>query len=255
MTENPKTSSWLFISDVDDTLLGDKLSLSDLSAQINEVRESIVLVYNSSRPCASIRKSIAHNSGLLNPDYLIGALGTEIQFGILGANLDEYRQYLSDGWNRAEVAALMEEMGLTAHPDEFQTPLKASYYVNGDEEHQKARTRLAARGIPSRVIFSGGKNLDIIPTNAGKGNAAEFLRRYLKFAQEKVVVAGDSANDYDLFEFGFKGIIVANAEPDLKDLSGDYIYQAGSGHAGGVLEGLRHWKVLPAKAPIPDGQI
>jgi hydroxymethylpyrimidine pyrophosphatase-like HAD family hydrolase len=59
-----------------------------------------------------------------------------------------------------------------------------------------------------------------------------------------VVVAGDSANDLDMFVLPFKGIVVGNAEPALRQLASENIYQAGGRYAAGVLEGLHYWGVL-----------
>ena len=59
-------------------------------------------------------------------------------------------------------------------------------------------------------------------------------------------MAGDSANDLDMFVAPFKGIVVGNAEAVLRDLATqhEYIYQARATHAAGVLEGLRYWGVV-----------
>jgi hydroxymethylpyrimidine pyrophosphatase-like HAD family hydrolase len=67
----------------------------------------------------------------------------------------------------------------------------------------------------------------------------------LGFDSEQVIVAGDSANDKDMFLYAFKGIIVANADAQLKSLSGSMLYHARKTHADGVLEGLQYWGVVP----------
>jgi sucrose-phosphate synthase len=58
------------------------------------------------------------------------------------------------------------------------------------------------------------------------------------------VVAGDSGNDVEMFVAPFRGIVVGNADEDLKRLSGPHIYKAEKAHAAGLLEGLRYWGVL-----------
>ncbi|UCC51417.1 MAG: HAD-IIB family hydrolase, partial [Anaerolineaceae bacterium] len=104
--------------------------------------------------------------------------------------------------------------------------------------------RLKNEALEAKVIFSGGKNLDIIPQRAGKGNAIKFLRRRLAIEPSCVVVAGDSGNDLEMFTAPRKGIIVANADEDLRRLRADRIYLASGAYAAGVLEGLRYWGVL-----------
>ncbi len=60
---------------------------------------------------------------------------------------------------------------------------------------------------------------------------------------ERVVVAGDSGNDFDMLQAvqdgPGRGILVGNAMDGLRDrLGGGRLYQARAAHAAGVLEGL-----------------
>jgi hydroxymethylpyrimidine pyrophosphatase-like HAD family hydrolase len=64
-----------------------------------------------------------------------------------------------------------------------------------------------------------------------------------------VVVSGDSGNDVEMFVpprdgSPYRGIVVGNADADLKRLKGEHIYHAQAACAAGVLEGLRFWSVL-----------
>ena len=234
----------LLVSDVDDTLLGDEHALAELAKALEAVRGQIVLAYNSSRPCASLKKSLAEHENLSQPDYLIGALGTEMEHFGSGEAVSAYSHQLADSWRRDEIAALMSKLGYAAHDREFQTPFKASYHVPGHEQYLHVLDQLDRAGIVAKVIYSGNKDLDIIPAGADKGKAVEFLRRLLGFDVEQVLVAGDSANDREMFLYPFKGIIVANADDHMKALHGPNIYHSQACHAAGVLEGLRHWGVL-----------
>ena len=237
-------NSWLFVSDVDDTLLGDDAALAQLAAVLRAVSDKLIIVYNSSRPCVSLRDTLATVPHLPTPHYLIGALGTEIQEGESGKNLTDYTRYLSQGWQRNQITAIMDNMGLTAHASEYQTPLKVSYDVPDAATYTQILQRLSAAGLQAKVIYSGDKNLDIIPQAAGKGAVINYLQQWLNIYPERVVVAGDSGNDVDMFSSPYRGIVVGNADPELKQLQGEYIYHARAAYAAGVLEGLRFWKVL-----------
>lgn len=248
MTEHaPLPSRFLFISDMDDTLLGDDAALSKLAAALMQNRGQIVIAYNSSRPCASLRETLAQNKDIPKPDYLIGALGTEIERFATGEALDAYSRNLKEGWQRDKVAALMEQLGFAAHADEFQTEFKASYHVPSAAQFQRVLQHIREAGLNAKIIFSGNKNLDIIPPGADKGKAVIFLQGTLGFRPEQVIVAGDSANDREMFVHTFKGIVVGNADEGLKSLSSPNIYHAKSSCAAGVLEGLRHWGVAHPK--------
>jgi sucrose-6F-phosphate phosphohydrolase len=237
-------AKWLFVSDVDDTLLGHNMALRTLAQALAKATSAMVVVYNSSRPCASLRQSILKNPDLPVPDYLIGALGTEIEYGRTGQQLFEYSLQISDHWDRERVAELAAEQGFTPHAADFQTPFKASYDVSGLDAARDMVRLLEKEVLKAKVIFSGGKNLDLIPAGAGKNSAIQFLRQNLAMDPTCVVVAGDSGNDREMFVAPHKGIIVANADADLKSLRADHIYHASAAFAGGVLEGLHYWGVL-----------
>jgi len=239
---------WLFVSDVDDTLLGDDAALSELMTALKAVSERVITAYNSSRPCASLRRSLATVPQLNPPHYLIGGLGTEIEDGRSGQALTGYTEYLGQNWQRDRIVNLIDKLGLTAHAAEYQTPLKASYDVPGPEPVPIVQQQLTDAGLTAKIIFSGGKNLDLIPEPAGKGGVIEYLRRQLSIPPECVVVSGDSGNDIEMFKpphrGPYRGIVVGNADSDLQQLKGKHIYHAQAAYAAGVLEGLRFWQVL-----------
>jgi sucrose-6F-phosphate phosphohydrolase len=237
------TENWLFVSDVDDTLLGDDTSLQELMFALG-MAGYVTVAYNSSRPCASLRRSMAANPQLKQPDYLIGALGTEIEAGASGTALTQYTEFLGTQWQRSVVMTLAEKYDLTPHPAEYQTPLKASFDVSDFETATRFQQSLLTTVISAKVIFSGGKNLDVIPARAGKGGVIDYLRRSLKIDPERVVVAGDSGNDIEMFTAPYRGIVVGNADNDLRRLQEAHIYLARRDYAAGVLEGLRYWGVV-----------
>jgi sucrose-6F-phosphate phosphohydrolase len=241
MTQNKQ---WILVSDVDDTVVGNEPALARFAQACSENSERLVIAYNSSRPCDSLRQTLAKYPHMPTPDYLIGALGTEIQKGESGEPLTDYTKYLDQNWHRDRIANLMAEMGFTPHAEEYQTPLKASYDVPDVEAYNRILSRLEEAGLKAKVIYSGGTNLDIIPESAGKGNVIKYLHQRLKIQADHVVVAGDSGNDIEMFVAPYRGIVVGNADADLKKQQGDHIYQAQATHADGVLEGLRFWGAL-----------
>lgn len=235
---------WLFVSDVDDTLVGDNLALVKLRNALETASNLITTTYNSSRPCASLRQTLNQLSELPIPDYLIGAMGTEIQEGPSEKLLSAYSQLLGQGWHRDQIITAIQNLNFTLHPSEYQTPFKISYDVPDANASTQVVQALQTAGLAAKVIYSGGKNLDIIPQAAGKKAGIEYLQQQLNIQAEYVVVAGDSGNDLEMFVAPYKGIVVANADLDLKKRRGEHIYHARLAYAQGVLEGLRFWQVL-----------
>ena len=243
---------WLLVTDVDDTLLGDDEALTRLSARLESVRAKVVVGLNSSRPIASLRRTLIEYPHLPQPDYLIGALGTEIAEAKSDRSLGEYGEQLRDGWDRDRIAAVLDHLGFEPHADEYQTTFKVSYNVPGEENYRRVLSELDSLALRFKVIYSSSINLDIIPPNAGKGRATDFLREWLGLPADRVVVAGDSANDREMFAPRFKGIVVANADVVLTALDGPTIYHTRSSRAAGVLEGLQHWRIIPDDHLSPE---
>lgn len=108
---------------------------------------------------------------------------------------------------------------------------------------------------PDYIICDGGAttvdgvNLASIPflrtlprlaTGACKGLALRRLLCYLGADANKVVVAGHGLTDLTLYQYGYRGVVVAGGEPALlKALAGAPVFCAAAAGAGGILEALR----------------
>lgn len=190
-----------------------------------------------------MERTLAGFPGGFRPDALITAMGTEIAVKEpVGQWTERFRE-----WDRSLVDQIMMRFGAVPHSDEFQTPFKASFAVEGDDRRNEVRRALAASPQKSRVIVSGKSDVDVLPPGAGKGEATLFLAVLLGVeADRRLVVAGDSGNDLAMFEVCERGILVGNARDELRHaVDSKRAYQARAPHAAGVLEGLIHWDVLP----------
>ena len=67
----------------------------------------------------------------------------------------------------------------------------------------------------SEIIFSADKYLDVSAKGFNKGSSVAGLINHLQFEAGEVLVAGDTMNDLALYQYGFKGVIVGNAEMNL----------------------------------------
>jgi sucrose-6F-phosphate phosphohydrolase len=252
----PDNESYLLVSDVDDTLLGDDQGLALFSQWCESNRDWLRIAYASGRFVDSLLDSV-RNEGLPSPDALIGGVGTQIMAypscDVFGGWIDT----LGRKWDAAQIRDLLAgDSDLTPQPDEFQSDYKLSYFLyDAPPEHLVAlRRRLAQAGLDAEFVYSSHRDLDMLPAGVNKGAAAAFLARRWEFPGHRVLVSGNSANDASMFLDEFRGVVVANAHDELKALAGDNVYLASQGHALGVLEGIEHWLAQTAGVCAADEQ-
>jgi sucrose-6F-phosphate phosphohydrolase len=183
-------------------------------------------------------------TGLPQPDAIIGGVGTEIHLTETGANLDAWQRTFRD-FSAAVVRAALESLPfLEPQPDALQSPYKVSYYAHNlaVPELEQIRSRLHRERIRAELVYSSGRDLDVIPAVANKGTAARFLARHWGMDHCQMIACGDSGNDLALLSPDACGVVVANAQPELRALRGDHVYHCSQSFAAGVLEGVRFWR-------------
>lgn len=238
---------WLLVSDIDDTLTGNREDLSHLWQRLREAKDQVRIALNSSRPAASVDKTLEdYFPEDFEPVAIITGLGTEIRLGrsYLGSWLRQFAD-----WPDRDVRKLVKNMGYDAHDDIFQTEGKASFAVPGQGDVDRILERLRHEGIAFKSIYSGASDLDILAPQAGKDAAMRHLAAHLGLPMERTVAAGDSGNDLALFEAAGRAIAVGNARAELLNaMPRPKTYHARASHAAGVLEGLIHFDLLPHAA-------
>ena len=248
-------AAFLFVSDLDHTLVGDDNALKELNQQLGQHRQEYgtKIVYATGRSLTSYHDLKAEKQ-LLDPDALIASVGTEI-YDDDGDDAPDpaWSEELSPGWDRElAVATAAHYSDLVPQENSEQRPFKVSYLLTEEaavEVLPRLKAQLSERGLDVKLIYSGGKDLDILPRNGDKGLAVKFLQQKWGIDSTRTVVCGDSGNDIALFSVGeSRGIIVGNARPELRqwyeENSADYRYLAQSHCAGGILEGLHYFGFL-----------
>jgi len=251
----------LFSSDLDGTLLGNREASLRFKAAWEELDPSSrpVLVYNSGRLIDDMLELL--KGGLLpEPDFLIGGVGTQIYDYRASQPLIEFNDSFRDGWDLGKVKAVLEEFpGVTLQPPEFLHPYKDSYFLyraTPDDIHDLEK-RLADAGLRATVVYSSARDLDILPADADKGHALQWLCEKRGFALHETIVAGDTGNDSSMFLIpGVRGIVVENAQPDLLEAVVQVpVYGAMQILADGVIEGLLHFGLFSTTAPLEDAEL
>jgi hypothetical protein len=245
-------SSFLFITDLDHTFVGDDSALEILQQQLREHRRQhgTKIVYATGRS-PTLYRQLQVEKALLEPDALISSVGTEIYCTDNYETPDlEWSEWLSSGWNREVIVTLAADFpALTPQPDSEQRPFKVSYFISPTDYEIVApqlQAGLQAQNLTTRLIYSGSQDLDILPRRGNKGLAMQFLANRWQIEPHRTVACGDSGNDIDLFQVGAeRGILVGNAKPELlawyRANPSPHLYLAKAYYAAGILEGLIHF--------------
>ncbi|MCC5639732.1 sucrose-phosphate phosphatase [Nostoc sp. CHAB 5844] len=245
---------FLFVTDLDHTLVGNDEALVELNQILSQHRQEYgtKIVYATGRSPVLYRE-LQVEKNLIEPDALVCSVGTEIYLNNSDTPDAGWSDILSPGWNRELVFSVAKSFPeLEPQPDSEQRPFKVSFFVKqefADKILPEIETKLQKYGLNIKLIYSSGIDLDIVPRSSDKGQAMQFLRQKWQFAAEQTVVCGDSGNDIALFAVGNeRGIIVGNARPELlqwhTEYPTDYRYLAQGDCAGGILEGLKYFGFL-----------
>jgi mannosylfructose-6-phosphate phosphatase len=237
---------YLVISDIDGTLLGDSEALQSLNDWIEAGTHQLLWVFSSGRFFQSVCRSVREEK-MPAPRAIIGGVGTEILKFPGGDPMVQWCKHIDPGGTRFSESVIKQEFSrfqrLVFQPLEFQSPFKVSFYLHDARAEELAELArcLTRAGMDFQLVYSSKRDLDVLPSRANKGNAARFLAEEWKFAPDRVIVAGDSANDRAMFDVGFRGIVVGNAATELKALDSGHVFQATDPFAAGVLQGLKYW--------------
>jgi sucrose-6-phosphatase len=240
----------LFSADLDGTLLGNPESTHRFKTVWKSLPPETrpLLVYNSGRLLDDLRRFIA-SGALPEGEYYIGGVGTQIFDVRQQRVLHEFDAHLASGWDLNRVVGVLSRFpGARLQGDEFQHAFKSSWFLDNAPPAaiRDLKQQLKQVGLAVNVVYSSSRDLDVLPRNATKGGALEWLCRLLKIPLTEVLVAGDTGNDSSMFRLpGVRGIIVENAQPELFEATVDIpVFTSRSILADGVLDGLRHYGLI-----------
>ncbi len=227
------------------------------------------LAYVTGRHLALAEEGI-RQWGLPPPDLLVCDVGTALyRRSAAGWRRDaDYEARLAHSWPGSQaVAAVLDPLaGIEPQEPERQGPLKRSYYVPLANRAAllAAEEALARAGITAKLVFSVDHRqnvglLDVLPPAAAKDAALSFLAAEQNAPIEQVVYAGDSGNDIDALTSGCRGIVVGNADQQLRQelnrrsQASGRLYFSRWPYTAGVMEGCDYFKIDGiAKNAIPS---
>lgn len=229
---------YILATDLDGTLVGNTLAMKELFHYFNKQYSKLKLIYVTGRHLQSA-KQLMEKIELPTPDILICDVGSTIyvKSATGGFTKDkEWEQIIAANWSSDVVLNVAQELGFSLQSG-IPFTHRVSLHVTNEQEVKRLCQRLTQSDIASKVIYSSGKDLDILPEKSGKGNALTYaLQKYYAHIKS-VLVAGNSGNDLEMLCLGYPSVIVGNADPELQEIRNTpLLYKARAHYASGIKE-------------------
>ncbi|MEP6845522.1 MAG: glucosylglycerol-phosphate synthase [Panacibacter sp.] len=233
----------LLATDLDGTFLaGKSLHKQKLYRLIRE-NKSISLVFVTGRGLETVIP-LLNDPIIPNPDYIICDVGATVVNGHTFEPIELIQNEIEKIWpGTLKIQECLKGISNLQY-QEVPQQRRCSFFSN--DENIINEVREIAGAIGCDVIHSANKFLDVLPKGINKGTTLIKLVKYLKADPEKVLVAGDTLNDLEMYKCGYKGVVVGKAEQKLTDATIDIpnIYQAKMEGAGGIIESMENFDHL-----------
>lgn len=236
----------LFLAvDLDGTFLGgSEEERRALYGLITRRRSEIALAFVTGRdiPFAS---GLAQSHGVPEPDLIIGDVGTSVVVAPHWTPHAPAESWIESRWPGPELAAQIMAKRPKLKRQEIFGGRRLSFFYEEAAEAQAAAAEIDAAGYAA--LMSADLYFDVLPRGVNKGETLLQVLAHEGLAHERVLCAGDTMNDLSLFHTGLKGVAVGNAEPRLREAVSelDNVYCASREGAGGILEAIEHFGLLP----------
>ena len=246
----------MIITDIDNTLLGgNEKDLAELVSLLKENSSSVGFGVATGRVLESAVKVLKDNNVIM-PDVIISSVGSEISYGPSLHREKGWESHISRNWNRERIVSLLEGIDyIELQEEEVQRPCKISYNMSPGKDRLAGIHNILTRNrCHYTLIYSHEAYLDILPYRASKGKAIRYLSYKWEIPLRNFLVCGDSGNDEEMLKGEPAAVVVGNYSSELEKMkSAKNVYFAERGFAGGMIEGIRHYRFFEkAKGKGPD---
>jgi sucrose-phosphate synthase len=234
------------ITDIDNTLIGeDNSRLEELSAFLRDHHDQLGFGIATGRTIDSALEILAEHN-LPEPDIMITSVGAEIYYGAKRHPDKGWAAHLSNHWNRKKIQGVLDSLDFLEYQEEdTQRPFKISYNMDFEKDRlSQVHQILQQNRSRYTLVYSHEQFLDILPHRASKGKAIRYLAYKWDVPLANIMVSGDSGNDAEMLRGDLAGVVVGNYSCELERFRGQRkVYFAGADCAGGILEGIEHYKL------------
>jgi sucrose-phosphate synthase len=235
------------ITDIDNTLIGeDNPQLEALLQILMQNRDHLGFGVATGRTIESTCDYL-DRFGVPSPDVIISSVGAEIYYGEKHHYGRGWDTHISSQWDRQKIVNQLSSLPfLTYQKEDTQRPFKISYNMDPGKDRLAAiHDRLLKNKCRYNLIYSHNRYVDILPYRASKGKALRYLSYKWEIPLANFLVCGDSGNDEEMLRGEPKAVVVGNYSAELEELKKlRKVYFARQPYAGGILEGIDHYKFL-----------
>lgn len=191
------------------------------------------------------------------PDYVICDVGATVVDGKTLQPIQPLQSEIVARWpGDSAIASALERFNL-CRQDQPQEHRYSYYFEDGEIPADLAE---AVEALGCDLLYSGGRYLDVLPRGVNKGSTLARLAEQLCLDPDEILVAGATDNDLSLYQHGFLGVCVTQAEPKLLQATqgNGRVLHAKSAGCGAVLEAVQHFGFLGSEGiaahimPIPE---
>ncbi|WP_028575462.1 HAD-IIB family hydrolase [Desulfonatronovibrio hydrogenovorans] len=240
-------SDRVFVTDIDNTLLGNRASLKRLLRYLTRYKDNLVFGVATGRTLESTLNVLAEENVPI-PEIIITAVGSEIYYGPNILKDHGWSRHIDYRWKPEKIKKIMREIdGVELQSEANQREFKLSYnfYSDAFPGVRHIRKLMRRNDLHAKIIHSHAKFLDFLPLRASKGLAIRYICMKWGVDFKKVLVAGDSGNDREMLSGNTLSVVVGNYSPELKTLTpGPTTYFAADGYSAGIIEGMKHFGFL-----------
>jgi glucosylglycerol-phosphate synthase len=236
----------LLATDLDGTFLGGNAESRLKLYQLIASRDDIELVFVTGRGVEDVLPLLADPT-IPMPSYIVADVGASV---IHGENLQavaELQEPIDALWPGEHVVADALAHISALERQEVPQERRCSYFCEAHHIDDEVRRIVADLGCD--LLFSAGKYFDVLPKGINKGSTLLKLIDHLGVPPEEVLVAGDTLNDLSMLRLHLKGVCVGESEQELLDVTRNLesTYHAQAAGAGGIVEAIDHFGLLPAR--------
>lgn len=250
-THNLNDKDLILATDLDGTFLGgSEDERKDFYQWFEANRSRIGLIFVTGRDPGFITQ-LTKRHGVPRPEFAVADVGTTIAH--VGDDhflspIEELEAEIAAAWmeNGNRVATMLQgKAGLKLQSNAFR--YRASFDMDPSRFDHSALEIIAGEGLDA--LMSDDRFLDVLPKDVSKGPSLLRLLTHLGIPNEKVLVAGDTLNDYSMLSLGLPAVAVGGSEPGLLEkLEGmDHVLAAKGHGVNGIAEAILHFGFLTQK--------